>query len=88
MTDGQRCVITVHEFARMLGLEHRLTMALKARIHSFNVPKLEEMHFMYAPGVVANPPKIQNFLPELNTPLPPPCHLDSVQGRWSNLPSV
>jgi hypothetical protein len=26
MTDGNRCVITVREFARMLGLEHQLTM--------------------------------------------------------------
>jgi hypothetical protein len=43
MTDGQRCVITVREFARMLGLEHQLTMDPKAQIHSYNVLKLDEM---------------------------------------------
>jgi hypothetical protein len=51
----------------MLGLEHPLTMSLEARIHTYNVLKLDEMQFMYAPGAVAHPPKIQNFLPELNT---------------------
>jgi hypothetical protein len=60
-------VITVHEFARMLGLEHQLTMEPVARIHSFNMLKLDEMQFMYAPGAVAHPPKIRNFHPELNT---------------------
>jgi hypothetical protein len=58
MTDGHRCVITVREFAWMLGLEHQLTMEPGARIHSFNVLKLNEMQFTYAPGVVARPPKI------------------------------
>jgi hypothetical protein len=58
MTDGQGCVIIVCEFARMLGLEYRLTMEPEARIHSFNVLKLDEMKFMYAPGAVAHPPKI------------------------------
>jgi hypothetical protein len=58
MTDGQRCVITIREFAWMLGLEHQLTMPLDARIHSYNVLKLEEMKFMYALGAVARPPKI------------------------------
>jgi hypothetical protein len=67
MTDGNRCVITVREFARMLGLEHQLTMEPNARIHCFNVLKLNEMQFMYAPGAVDHPPKIRNFLPELNT---------------------
>jgi hypothetical protein len=43
MTDGQWCVITIHEFARMLGLEHQLTMELEAWIHSFDVLKLDEM---------------------------------------------
>jgi hypothetical protein len=43
MTDGQRCAITVCEFARMLGLEHQLTMPPEARIHIYNVLKLDEM---------------------------------------------
>jgi hypothetical protein len=42
----------------MLGLEHQLTMPLDARIHSYNVLKLEEMKFMYALGAMARPPKI------------------------------
>jgi hypothetical protein len=67
MTDGHWCVITVHEFARMLGLEHQLTMESAAQIHSFNVLKLNEMQFMYALGAVACPPKIRNFHLELNT---------------------
>jgi hypothetical protein len=67
MTDGQQCVITVHEFARMLGLEHQLTMEPATQIHSFNVLKLDEMHFMYALGAVACLPKIQNFHLELST---------------------
>jgi hypothetical protein len=67
MTDGQRCVITVREFAQILGPEHLLTMEPDARIHSFDVLKLDEMQFMYAPGAVACPPKIQNFLLQLNT---------------------
>jgi hypothetical protein len=67
MTDGKQCVITVREFARMLGLEHQLTKESMAQIHSYNVLKPEEMQFMYAPGAVAHPPKIRNFLPELNT---------------------
>jgi hypothetical protein len=31
------------------------------------VLKLEEMQFMYILGVEAHPPKVLNFLPELNT---------------------
>jgi hypothetical protein len=62
MTYGQRCEITLHEFARMLGLEHQLSMETKARIHSFDMLKLDEMQFMYALGALAHPPKIQNFL--------------------------
>jgi hypothetical protein len=42
----------------MLGLDHQLTMKPGARIHSFNVLKLNEMQFTYAPGAVARPPKI------------------------------
>jgi hypothetical protein len=42
-------------------------MESEARIHTFNVLKLDEIQFMYAPGAVAHPPKIQNFIPELNT---------------------
>jgi hypothetical protein len=41
MTDGQRCAITVHEFAQMLVLEHQLTMEPEAQIHSFSVPKIQ-----------------------------------------------
>jgi hypothetical protein len=37
MIDGQQCGITIHEFVRMLGLEHQLTMELGAQIHSFNM---------------------------------------------------
>jgi hypothetical protein len=44
-----------------------LTMEPEARIHTFNVLKLEEMHFMYALGAMAHPPKTENFIPELNT---------------------
>jgi hypothetical protein len=29
--------------------------------------KLDEMQFMYTPGAEAHPPKVLNFLPELNT---------------------
>jgi hypothetical protein len=67
MIDGQRCVITVHEFARMLGLEHQLTIEPGARINSFNVLKLDEMQFMYALGALAHPSKIWNLFSELNT---------------------
>jgi hypothetical protein len=42
----------------MLGLEHQLTMPPEARIHTYNVLKLDEMQFMYAPEAVAHPPKI------------------------------
>jgi hypothetical protein len=58
MTDGQRCKITVRQFAHLLGLEHKLTMVPEARIHTFNMLKLDEMQFIYAPSVVAHPPKI------------------------------
>jgi hypothetical protein len=67
MTDGEVYEITVHMFARLLGLEHQLTMEPEARVHSFNILKPEEMLFMYAPGAVAHPPKTKNFIPELNT---------------------
>jgi hypothetical protein len=50
----------------LLGLEHQLTMESNNRIHTYNILKKEEMPFMYTPGARANPPKIQNFLPELN----------------------
>jgi hypothetical protein len=40
-------------------------MELEARIHSFDVLKLEEMQFMYALSAVAQSPKIRNFLPVL-----------------------
>jgi hypothetical protein len=42
-------------------------MELAAWIHSFNVLKLDKMLFMYAPGAVVCPPRIQNFHLELNT---------------------
>jgi hypothetical protein len=42
----------------MLGLEHQLTTEPEARIHTYNVLKLDELQFMYAPGVVAHPSKI------------------------------
>jgi hypothetical protein len=42
-------------------------MEPEARIQTFNVLKLDEMQFMYAPGAMAHPPKVQNFLPDLNT---------------------
>jgi hypothetical protein len=67
MIYGQQCVIIVHEFAWMLGLEHQLTSEPTTQIHSFNVLKLDEMQFMYVAGVVAHTPKIQNFHLELNT---------------------
>jgi hypothetical protein len=67
MTDGQRYETTVCVFVRLLGLEHQLTIELEAQIHTFEVLKLDEMQFIYAPGVKAHPPKVQNFLPELNT---------------------
>jgi hypothetical protein len=66
MTDGQQCVITVCEFVQMLWLEHQLTMETKSQIHTFDVLKIDEKQFMYAPGTMARPPKIRNFLPELN----------------------
>jgi hypothetical protein len=48
----------VRHFAQMLGLEHQLTMGPEARIHTYNVLKLEEMQFMYAPGAKARLSKI------------------------------
>jgi hypothetical protein len=42
-------------------------MEPEARIHTYNVLKLDEMLFMYAPGVVAHASKVQNFIPKLNT---------------------
>jgi hypothetical protein len=67
MTDGQQYEITIRGFARLLGLEHQLTMEPEARIHTYGVLKLDEMQFMYAPGAKVHPPKVLNFLPELNT---------------------
>jgi hypothetical protein len=58
MTAGQRYECTVRHFARMLGLEHQLTMEPESQIHTYNVLKLDEMQFMYAPGAKAHPPKI------------------------------
>jgi hypothetical protein len=43
MTAGQQYECMVHRFAWMLGLEHQLTMEAEARIHTYNVLKLEEM---------------------------------------------
>jgi hypothetical protein len=37
------------------------------QIHTFNALKSEEMHFMYALGVMAHLLKTENFIPELNT---------------------
>jgi hypothetical protein len=42
-------------------------MESEARIHTYNVLKPEEMQFMYTLGSEAHPPKVLNFLPELNT---------------------
>jgi hypothetical protein len=42
-------------------------MPPEARIHTFELLKLDEMQFMYAPGVEAHPPKVLNFRLELNT---------------------
>jgi hypothetical protein len=67
MEDGQQYEINVRGFARLLKLEHQLTMEPEARIHTYNVLKPEEMQFMYAPGSEAYPPKMLNFLPELDT---------------------
>jgi hypothetical protein len=67
MIAGQQYECTVRRFARMLGLEHQLTMEPESPIHTYNVLKLHEMQFMYAPGAKGHPPKIQNFLPELLT---------------------
>jgi hypothetical protein len=43
MTDGQQYEITIQGFARLLGLEHQLTMEPEARIHAYGVLKLDEM---------------------------------------------
>jgi hypothetical protein len=67
MTNGQKYESTIHRFAWMPGLEHQLTMEPKSWIHTFEVLKLDEMQFMYALGAKARSPKIQNFLPKLNT---------------------
>jgi hypothetical protein len=67
MIDGRQYETTIHRFAWLLGLEHQLTMESEALIHTFDVLKLDELQFIYAPGVVAHPPKVQNFLPEMNT---------------------
>jgi hypothetical protein len=42
-------------------------MEPESQIHTYNVLKLDEMQFMYAPGAKARSPKIQNFLPEFLT---------------------
>jgi hypothetical protein len=67
MTDGQVYEIIVCHLARLLGLDHQLTMEPEARIHTFNILKPEEMYFMYAPGAIAYPLKTENFIPEINT---------------------
>jgi hypothetical protein len=67
MLAGQKYEITVRGFSRLLGLEHQLEMPLESRIHTFGVLKLDEMQFMYAPGVEVHPPKVLNFRLELNT---------------------
>jgi hypothetical protein len=67
MTNGQQYEITVRGFAQLLGLEHQLEMLPEVWIHTFGVLKLDEMQFMYAPDAEAHPPKVLNFLPELNT---------------------
>jgi hypothetical protein len=66
MSAGQKYGITISGSARLLGLEHQLEMPPEARIHTFGVLKLDEMQFMYAPGVEVHPPKVLNFRPELN----------------------
>jgi hypothetical protein len=66
MLAGQKYEITVRGFSRLLGLEHQLEMPLESRIHTFGVLKLDEMQFMYAPGVEVHPPKVLNFRLELN----------------------
>jgi hypothetical protein len=58
MTAGQPYECTVRCFAWMLGLEHQLIMEPEARIHTYNVLKLEEMQFMYALGTKARLLKI------------------------------
>jgi hypothetical protein len=67
MTDGRQYETTIHRFAWLLGLEHQLTMESEALIHTFDVLNLDELQFIYAPGVMAHPPKVQNFLPEMNS---------------------
>jgi hypothetical protein len=64
MTDRPQYEITRLQFDTLLVLEHLHTM--ESRIHTNEILKKEEMLFMYAPGVEANSPKIQNFLLELN----------------------
>jgi aromatic ring-cleaving dioxygenase len=58
MTARQRYECIVRRFARMLGHEHQLTMEPEARIHTYNVLKLEQMQFMYAPDTTAHLLKI------------------------------
>jgi hypothetical protein len=67
MIDGRQYEIIVRRFARLLGLELQLTIEQGAQIRTFDVLKLDEMQFMYAPGVMSHPPNIQNILVELNT---------------------
>jgi hypothetical protein len=67
MIDGQRYAISVQGFARLHWLEYQLTVEPDARIHTYGVLKLDKMRFMYAPGAEDHPPKVLNFLPELNT---------------------
>jgi hypothetical protein len=71
MTDRQQYEITIRGFAQLVGLKHQLEMPPEAQIQTFGVLKLDEMQFMYALGADAHPPKVLNFLPELNTL----CHL-------------
>jgi hypothetical protein len=46
-------------------MDHQLEM--ETRIHNERILSKDEMMFMYAPGVEAQPPHTQNFLLELNT---------------------
>jgi hypothetical protein len=58
LTAQQQYECTVHRFARMLGFVHPLTIEPKSWIHMFNVFKLDDMKFMYAPRAKTRPLKI------------------------------
>jgi hypothetical protein len=77
MTDGQRYETIVRGFVWLLGLEHQLTMEPEAQIHTYEVLKLDEMQFMYTPGVEAHPPKVLIFS-RVEHPSPPSlCYIGS-----------